>query len=166
MNIKHKNLIYGTIIVLSAFIIGTILFKITNTTPFDESYSIIYENGVKTETHYSNKKQSTQYIAKEGVITGIQSSNVVVKSGTSLTVSGIVSGNIKVENGASANISGSVNGDIDVENGAHTNISGSINGNVINAGKTDIYGMINGDVIKRSGTLYIAPNAMIQGNVQ
>lgn len=173
MNIKHKNIIYGVIATISALIVVTVLFKITETpVPFtnENSYSVKYDNGVntitKTVTYYNNDSQETQskYIAKSGVISDIQTTSVVVKSGTSLAISGMVEGNVKVESGANVNVSGTVNGNIDIASGASAYISGIVNGNVNNSGDTEIYGMINGRAVNNGGNLYIDPNASVQGH--
>lgn len=172
MNIKHKNIIYGVVATVSALIVVTVLFKITETpVPVinDSGYSVKYDNGVKTVTktvtYYSNDGQdnSSKYVAKAGVISDIQTTSVIVKSGTSLSISGMVKGNVKVESGASVNVSGTVNGNINVANGASAYISGIVNGNVDSFGDTEIYGMINGRAVKHGGNLYIDQNASVQG---
>ena len=164
MNIKHKNIIYGVVATISALIVVTVLFRITET-----PVPAINDNGVntvtKTVTYYSNNGQdnSSKYVAKSGVISDIQTTSVIVKSGTSLTISGMVKGNVKVESGASVNISGTVNGNIDVANGASAYISGMVNGDIDSSGDTEIYGMINGRAVKHGGNLYIDQNASVQG---
>lgn len=169
MTKRNKNIVYGIIIALSVLFLICMLFKVTNTTlPFSKSYTVKYENGIKTVTYYNNKNvfDSNHYVAKQGTISGIQSTNILVKSGTSLTISGMVNGNIKIENGASINISGTVDGDVIVENGARANVSGMVNGSIYNSGTTNVYGMVNGDIFKRAGNLYVDSNASVQGVIQ